>query len=500
MRKTLLLTLLLASFSLLDAQQSQVPWNWQNRWWNTFLEEAMLPLYLTFQPNVDIDEGQASLSLTPLLLSPLQSDQPIVPTQWFFRNDTLRFDQGQLGLRITLRLNAADTSFVGTFRQGMMKTQQVFACVDSLYTYPRPQTPTEPFNFTEEEVTVTRRDAQGREVTLSGTLTLPKPQLGDDQSKKRRYPAVLLVSGSGQQNRDEELFKHRPFLVIADYLASQGYAVLRYDDRGVGGSRGDVNEATTFDFADDAEALFNQLRRHPRIDKSRVSIMGHSEGGLIAAIVGSHNRNVHSIVMLAGPACTGRETLLQQNELLFLATGVDSSLVAIRLSTMAEVFDSAVTVSPDRYREVFNDIIDRHTAHLSADERKAIGFDRGTRFALAQQLAMPWMHTFLVTDPIDYLGKVRCPITAFYNERDLQVSAAPNMERLRQIASRPRKTLSGHEPSGLDIVMSLELNHLFQHCQKGTVREYLELEETFAPQVLDMLPWALDGTPDNSRH
>ncbi|MDO4217920.1 MAG: alpha/beta fold hydrolase [Bacteroidales bacterium] len=490
MKKTILLLLLLSVLSL-SAQQSQVPWSWQNRWWNTFLEQSMLPLYLTFQPNVDIEEGgQASISLTPLLISPLQSSQPIVPTHWSFLNDTLRFVHSQLGLRITLRLNPADTSFTGSFRQGMMSSQQHFACADSLNTYPRPQTPTEPYNFVEEEVTVTRRDAQGREVTLSGTLTLPKPQLGDTKSHKRQYPAVLLVSGSGQQNRDEELFKHKPFLVIADYLASQGIAVLRYDDRGVGLSRGDLSEATTFDFADDAEALFQYLRHHPRIDRQRVSIMGHSEGGAIAAIVASRNRHVHSIVMLAGPSCTGRDVLLQQNQSLFLAAGVDSSLVAIRIATMSEIFDSALTVSPDRYREVFNPIVERRTATLSDDERRAIGFDRGTLFALAQQLSMPWMHCFLTTDPLLYLQRVHCPITAFYNERDLQVLAAPHVARLQEALLQSNRRSN---PQSINIIITPQLNHLFQHCQEGTTREYLELEETFAPEVLQQLPQALFG-------
>lgn len=467
-----------------SAQNSRVPWHWQNKWWNSYLEQAMLPIYLTFQPNVDIVGESTSLSLAPMLISPLQSKQPIAPTQWDYRNDTLIFLQSQLGLRIVLAYNNADSSFAGVFRQGMYKAHQVFSSVDSLYTFPRPQTPEEPFNFVEEPFKVSRTDRQGRTVVLEGTLTLPKPVLGDELSKKRTYPAVLLVSGSGQQDRNEELFLHQPFLVVANYLASQGYAVLRYDDRGIGGSVGDVEEATTLDFADDAEALFNQLRKHPRIDAQRVSIMGHSEGGTIAAIVASRNRKVHSMVMLSGTACKGDEVLLQQNEALFLASGVSPQLVEVRVATMREIFEAASRIDPGRYHEVFTSIVDKHVASLGHDQRDSIGFGKGYAYSLVQQMKMPWMRTFLSIDPMAYLSKVRCPVTAFFNERDIQVLAQPNALRMQSV------------PTAV-VVLNQGLNHMFQHCSECTVKEYAYIEETFAPEVLQLLVPALEGTLRN---
>lgn len=455
-----------------EVTEPEVPWNWQGKWWSAFMEESYLPLYLTFQPQVIIEEaGPVSMNLVPLLMSPLQSDQAIAPTQWSYRHDSLRFEQQQLGLRLTLVLQHDDSSLVGTFRQGLTRTILHFTPCDSLYSFPRPQTPQEPYCFIEEPVSIKRHDAQGHEIELSGSLTLPKPTLGDAHSDHKRYPAVLLVSGSGQQDRDETLFKHKPFLVLADYLAAHGYAVLRYDDRGVGASTGDLTSVTTLDFADDAEAFFQYLRHHPRIQSNRVSIMGHSEGGVIAAIIASRNRKVHNIIMLAGPSYPGRDVLLQQNEAMFTAAGVSPSLVQTRVACCRDCFDTAQIIPSSEYYTVFDNIIQHYTANLSPAQRDSIGFGKGSAFGFAQQLQHPWMLAFLTLDPMQYLTKSHCPVYALYGGRDTQVPATANSQRLAEI------------PNVQTLVLP-DLNHLFQPCTTGLVREYLFIETTMDPQAL----------------
>ena len=239
--KHLLIIAMLCVAASLQAQPSTLK-PFEGRWWLGVLEEASLPINITF----GVDKGE----LKPFLYSPMQSSDAIMPTKWSFSGDTLSISHKPSGMRLTLVWNPADTTFSGTFRQGMLRAQMHFVPTDTLFSIVRPQTPQPPFPYSQQEVVIERKKAN---VRLAGTLTIPEGE--------GPFPAVILVSGSGQQNRDEELLGHKPFLVLADYLTRQGIAVLRYDDRGVGGSTGDVENATTLDFADDVEAVFDFLRK-----------------------------------------------------------------------------------------------------------------------------------------------------------------------------------------------------------------------------------------------
>ena len=236
MKKIALTLALLAQFAVAMAQTGAVS-QFEGRWWLGILQEASLPINFTFS------------DAKPVLYSPMQTSDPIPATEWSFAGDTLRINHKPAGMRLVLVWNAADSSFRGTFRQGAMRTQMHFLPADTIFSVVRPQTPKPPFPYTEKEVVIERKKAG---VTLAGTLTVP--------DGTGPFPAVVLVSGSGQQNRDEELLGHKPFLVLADHLARNGIAVLRCDDRGTGGSKGEVQNATTLDFADDAEAAFDFLR------------------------------------------------------------------------------------------------------------------------------------------------------------------------------------------------------------------------------------------------
>ena len=383
----------------------------QEGWWQGFIEEAKLPICLHLQQD------------TLLMYSPLQTRKPIPPTTWSFAHDTLRYHSKPLGVRLTLVYHAEDSTLHGTFRQGLLRSSLVFHPCQGLPTYPRPQTPQEPYAFEARELSI----ETGKDVVLSGTLALPRTP-----EPKGGYPCVVLISGSGQQNRDEELYLHRPFLVWAEYLAQQGIATFRYDDRGVGGSRGDVKGLTTQVNADDCEAVFRAIRKQKHVNPKQIGLMGHSEGGAIAPMVAARNRRVAFVVMLAGQGCTGHEVLRQQNEAIYRLSGATDSAIHARLQWL-----------------------DRQLASPTLD---------------------PWTRAFVALDPATYLPQVQCPLLAVNGDRDCQVLAQPNQEAIRRL-TQGNPHAEYYQPEAM--------NHLLQRCQRGDVAEYVALEQTVAPEVLE---------------
>ena len=461
MKKIAFTLALLVQFAAAMAQNGGVS-QFEGRWWLGILKEASLPINFTFSDAM------------PVLYSPMQSAEPMVATKWSFDSDTLRISHKATGLRLVLVWNAADSSFDGTFRQGALRTQMHFKLVDTLFSIVRPQTPQPPFPYSETEVVIERKKAN---VTLAGTLTLP--------DGAGPFPAVVLVSGSGQQNRDEELLGHKPFLVLADHLARNGIAVLRCDDRGTGGSKGEVQNATTLDFADDAEAAFDFLRKQKKIDPKRVGIIGHSEGGMIAPIVASRNRKVAFVVMLAGPGTTGADILQQQNERILQLDSIPQRLIDCRLDVLRTLYAAMDTMAADNYESFTTRLCEERTKDLTADERKSIGLRRGDAIGIAAQMRLPWMRTFIGLDNSVYLRRLRCPLLAVNGDRDCQVLPV-NLDAIADATGHRAQT-----------ALMPGLNHLMQHCQTGATSEYMLIDETFAPEVMQLITSWIKGLNNN---
>lgn len=322
----------------------------------------------------------------------------------------------------------------------------------------RPQDPQPPFNYRAEEVTFANKK-EGN--TLAGTLTIPE---GDGP-----FPAVVLVSGSGQQNRDEELMNHRPFWVIADYLSRRGVAVLRYDDRGMGGSTGEVLNATSMDFSYDAEAAFNFLLNRKEINASQVGILGHSEGGIINFMVAERRPEVAFLVSLAGPAVNGIEVLKEQQAAILRAQGMTEEMVQFSGNANAQMFD----------------IIEASNSRVEADTLlrqllKGWGYNEELTEQTVGQMASPWMYYFLKYDPTDAIVKTNCPALLLNGSKDLQVLASQNLPAYEKI-------IAEHGKTNLTLREMPDLNHLFQHCETGSPTEYVEIEETISPEVLEAI-------------
>ena len=322
----------------------------------------------------------------------------------------------------------------------------------------RPQDPQPPFNYRAEEVTFTNKK-EGN--TLSGTLTIPE----DDGP----FPALVLVSGSGQQNRDEELMNHRPFWVIADYCARHGVAVLRYDDRGVGGSTGEVLNATSLDFSYDAEAAFDFLRNRKEINASQVGILGHSEGGIINFMVAERRPEVAFLVSLAGPAVNGVEVLKEQQKAILRASGMTEEAVQFSSNANAQLFD-VIEASSDR----------EEADTLLRQLLKGWGYNEELTEQTIGQMASPWMYYFLKYDPTEAIVKTNCPALLLNGSKDLQVLASQNLPAYERI-------IAEHGKTNLTLRELPDLNHLFQHCETGSPNEYFTIEETISPEVLERI-------------
>lgn len=334
----------------------------------------------------------------------------------------------------------------------------------------RPQEPQPPYPYHEEEVTFENKAAG---ITLAGTLTLPKG--------KGKYPVVVLVSGSGPQNRNEELLGHKPFLVIADHLTRQGIGVLRFDDRGVGKSTGNFSTATTADFSSDALAAVAYLKTRKDINKKQIGIAGHSEGGIVAPMCAARSKDVAFIILLAGPGGTGEEIILTQIELIDRAEGYSETKIQAELDMTRKAF-LAVRTEPDtaKLRSQITAIYEEALKALPEEERQEIGDISAYAKQEANQLASPWFRFFLQHDPKTDLEKVKCPVLALNGEKDLQVE--PNIN-LKGIEDGLKKGGNTHY-----VVKELPgLNHLFQECTTGSPTEYAKIEETFSPNALKIM-------------
>ncbi len=356
------------------------------------------------------------------------------------------------------------TSITGTWTQGAASLPLTLARVAEASEPDRPQEPHPPFPYRAEEV---RIPDPASAVELAGTLTLPKGA--------GPFPAVVLVTGSGPQDRNEAIMGHKPFLVLADYLTRRGVAVLRYDDRGVGRSTGDFTAATSEDFTTDALAAVSFLRGRDEIAPDRIGILGHSEGGLVAPMAAARSPDVAFIVLLAGPGVPGERIIEEQAELIGRAMGTPEQILELNKRTQARLA-RIVAEEPDpaaaapRLRAVLEEA--RETLPPEARSQA-----EQTAEATVRQINSPWFRFFLTYDPRPTLEQVKVPVLALGGSKDLQV---PARESLREIEAALRR---GGNP---DVTATLlpGLNHLFQKADKGVPSEYATISETIDPTAL----------------
>lgn len=391
---------------------------------------------------------------------PAQGAKDIPATKSMMRNDSLIVEFAMM--RASYKgIYKSDSSLIsGVWEQGGVKFPLKLIKTDkTVFTVKHPQEPQRPYEYNEDSVVFENKVAH---VKLAGTFTWPK--------NKKNCPAVILISGSGAQNRDEELLGQKPFLVLADYLTKNGIAVLRYDDRGTNESTGDYKSATTFDFADDAEAAVRYLKTRKEIDKKKIGLAGHSEGGLIAPILASRSKDVAFIILLAGPGLKGADLIALQSAAIAKKSGMSDEDVAETTMINKQVYALAIankTGAADSIKQLL----------------KEVGMPEQSANTQVKTILSPWYRTFLATDPAEYLAKVNCPVLALNGKKDVQVVCTENTEAIeKSLSANKTHTIKTYD----------DLNHLFQHCKTGMVDEYAQIEETMSPEVLkDISDWVL---------
>lgn len=403
--------------------------------------------------NFEISENNGNYTTT--LLIPDQSPKLYTTNQVTFENNTLSIAVLECDIVCEVQLQN-NGEFKGTIHQSGYTFPLTLTRTPTLFK--RPQTPKPPFPYYSEDITFYNPEGS---IHLAGTISLP--------NKTDKFKAVILISGSGQQNRDCEMCEHKPFLIIADYLARHGIATLRFDDRGTAQSEGNFEQSSIPEFETDVKAAINYLKTRPEIQSDQIGVIGHSEGGFVALSLAAHHE-VAFIITLAGGGVNGRELLLMQREALLKASGAKEDFIKNYNNYMRQAQNIAI-----------------QTATPAVCEQKLQQLFAGTPLdghakETATQLHNPGKLGLLMYDPEDDYPKINCPVLALNGTKDCQVPVA-NLEYIK-------KGITANGNTQVTTISYPNLNHLFQTANTGLPVEYCDIEESFSPAVLkDIVNW-----------
>jgi len=426
--------------------------------WSGILDvgATKLPIVL----NISEKEGKYSATMD----SPSQGAKGIPLSSINFDNAKLTFSITNMGVEYEGVWQ--NDSIIGTFKQfGRSVPLNLSQSIATLTSVNRPQNPEKPYPYHSEDLRFENKEAG---ITLAGTFTLP--------NEGNKFPAVVLVSGSGPQNRDEEVFGHKPFLVLSDHLTRNGIAVLRYDDREVAESSGNYQTATLQDFATDATAAVNYLKTRKEINPEKIGIIGHSEGGTIAFMLAAEDKsNLAFIVTMAGMAIQGDSLMRMQRYLINKEMGVPNLLIDQNEIAIEIAFNIVNKYPNDFILQNIDKLIDE----AIPDSLKWNLSIRAAAQISIKQIMPAEIKSMMNYNPFDALTKIKSPVLALNGEKDLQVPADINLNRVKALVKGP-----------VTVKKYPGLNHLFQHCTTGLPGEYGNIEETISPEVLnDIATW-----------
>ncbi|MFC1714130.1 alpha/beta hydrolase family protein [Candidatus Poribacteria bacterium] len=407
---------------------------------------------------ISIDQGGSSLPIDKVA----------------FAEGHLRLEISGPGVVIEGKLKEDGLTFESDFRQSGGVFPIEFKLVDEIPGLTRPQTPKPPYPYDEEEVVYEDKTTG---IKFAGTLTLP--------CSEELFPVVLLISGSGPQDRDEFIAYHRPFLVLADYLTRRGIAVLRVDDRGVGGSTGEFFGATTEDFAEDAMAGVQYLKSRKDIDPGQIGLIGHSEGGMIAPMLASRSADIAFIVMMGGPGIGFDELIITQRGLIAKSEGASEEKAAALRKWYRDLY---TVVKQEKDDDAVLEKMQGMYAEMSEQERELLGWSESEREANIRGPLNPWFRYALSYDPRPILMKVKCPVLAINGEKDILVTPKENLNGIEE-------ALKAGGNQNYTIKELPSLNHLLQTADTGAEFEYVEIAETISPVALELIgDWILEQT------
>ena len=417
-------------------------------------------------------------SLSATMDSPDQGVTGIACQNIIADKDSLIVDMTNMGIVYNGKLHGDVIN--GTWHQAGKNFDIDFKKTNQPTELYRPQTPKPPYSYVSEDVIYYNKD---KSIQYGATITMPKG--------KGPFPAILLITGSGQQNRDEELFGHKPFAVIADYLTKRGYLVMRVDDRMVGQTTGDITNATTADFATDVMQGVNYLETRKEVDKKKIVLMGHSEGGLIAPMVAAKRKDIYAIVLLAGPGVEIPQ-LMEEQSAAMLENSSPNEETLHQYKKLYRSMENAVLAAKDSIdvKNRLGLVVDAWLKTTAPEIVETVGInDEKTKDEYIRSFVgiykNSWFYYFLHVDPAVYLEKLSCKVLAINGEKDVQVIAKSNLEGIK--ASLQKSKSHSYEIKELP-----GLNHLFQQCVTCTSNEYGVLTETIAPIALQTIGNWLD--------
>ena len=443
MKNITILLVILITFNYSQSQEIQGDW-----YGNLDLQIREIPLVFHI---VKTDTAFVST-----IDSPNQKSFDIPVDKTIFQDSIISFQVNRLGVNYTGVYHEKKNKIIGKFSQrGIITPLELQRNPIKIN---RPQEPEKPYPYNSEEVTFYNKKDK---ITLAGTLTTPK--------NKKDFPTVILITGSGPQNRNEEAMNHKPFLVISDYLTRNGIAVLRYDDRGVGESEGEYSKATSKDLSRDTEAAIKYLKSRKEIDKNKIGLVGHSEGGLIAPMIAANSEDVSYIVLLAGPGLKGEQLLLLQKKLIEQKSGVNEIAINRSQSVFKGAYD-LITSFEGNDEELKNKLEE----YFNKEFNNQMGENQLNN--LIESITSPWTKYFLKYDPSIALGKINIPVLALFGKNDLQVPAAENSRVFEDAGNK-----------NIEIIQFDNLNHFFQESKTGMPNEYSEIEQTISPEALNII-------------
>ena len=410
---------------------------------------------------------------------PTQKVMGLASSKTELLNNQLSIEIKMIGATYTAVINAIGNKMEGTWTQSGMSftfSMEPFKEGQVEKEVVKPQTPQGPFTYTSKDFVYVGLDTK---LSYGATLTYPS-----DQAK---HPLIILITGSGKQDRDETIFDHKPFAVVADYLTKKGYAVLRVDDRGAGKSTGDFSNSTTADFALDVEEHIRYSKSLSMIDTNKIGLLGHSEGGLIAPMVAARNNSVAFIILMAGPGIPITQLMALQNELVLKSAGISQEAINAYIPLYTNLMKTIIVVDNAKDAtaqsiEIVKEWYQRTDKNLVKTTTSIVSEADINKFAMvmSETLSTKWWKYFASYNPQLVLQKLKCPVLAINGSQDIQVPAIANLNGIEtSLKKAGNKNFT---------TMKLEgLNHLFQKCTKCTVAEYGELDTTIEPEVLEYI-------------
>jgi pimeloyl-ACP methyl ester carboxylesterase len=428
--------------------------------WKGEINTAGIKIPISFSINDDLNAG--------LTVSLISQGQSIKADKVLTENHDLLIEFNKIKAKFQGKFNETTSMIVGIWSQANQEFDLSLQKTQSPIEPLRPQVPYKPYPYVEKNVKYPNSKAN---IILGGTLTYP--------NTTPPYPAVILISGSGAEDRDETVFGHKPFLILADYLTRRGIAVLRVDDRGVGESTGKYEESTNTDFASDIISGIEFLKMQKEINPNKIGLIGHSEGGVIAPLVASNNPDIAFIVLMAGPGLALEQILYMQGELIARANHMSEELISMQRHVQEIMFsyikkEKNIEIAEQKIRKAITEqtkpIKEKNLPFMSEDSINA----------QIKMVLSPWFRDFLTYDPKEVLRKVKCPVLALNGEKDLQVPPKENLAVIKE-------ALQSGGNTNFEVIEIPNLNHLFQTANTGALTEYAQIEETISPKALEII-------------